>query len=131
MTLFKDIIPYRSNPLATKSGEKDERFLVPVYDLKEASDAYGLEVIVPGVAKDAVTMEVDQGQLVITARHGWKAPKGWTEIFRETPEEDYQFRLDLNDSVDVEGINASLEQGVLRVTLPKAEAIKPRKIAVE
>ena len=131
MTLFKDIIPYRSTVPATKHGEKTESFLTPVYDLKEAADAYGLEVLVPGVAKDGVTLEVEQGQLVITARHAWKAPKGWTEVFRETPEEDYQLRLDLNDVVDVDGINAALEQGILRVTLPKAEAIKPRKIAID
>jgi HSP20 family protein len=130
MTLFRDLVPFRSASPATTEGEKSENYLIPVYDRQEASDAYGLEVLVPGVAKDAVALEVEHGQLVITARRAWKAPKEWTEIFRETGDVDYQLRLDLNDSVDVDSINAALEQGGLRVTLPKVEAIKPRKIEI-
>ncbi|MGH8019432.1 MAG: Hsp20/alpha crystallin family protein, partial [Opitutaceae bacterium] len=105
-------------------------YAVPAYDIKEADEAYGLEVIVPGVARDAVELNVEQGELVITARRRWKAPEGWSGLFRETADANYRLRLDLNDVVDVEKINAELEQGILRVTLPKAEAVKPRKIAI-
>ncbi len=131
MSLFSELIPTRTNSLARRSADaEDEAFVVPAYDIKESADAYGVEILVPGVTKDALELQVDQSQLVITARRRWEAPKGWNEVFRETRDADYRLRVDLNESVDVEKINAELEQGVLRVTLPKAEALKPRKISV-
>lgn len=133
MSLFSELIPLRGlRPSRQNNGAADEeRFVVPAYEFKQAGDAYGLEVLVPGVAKDAVEIQIDQGELVVTARRRWKAPEGWTELFRETvADAGYRLRVDLNDSVDVDKINAELEHGVLRVTLPKAEALKPRKIDV-
>ncbi|RME66864.1 MAG: Hsp20/alpha crystallin family protein [Verrucomicrobia bacterium] len=130
MALFKDLVPFRSAVPANRAEGEEERYIVPAYDLKEAHDAYGLEVDLPGVAKDDVNLEVEQDQLVITARRKWTAPKDWKEVFRETPAAHYRLRLDLNESVNVDGINAELCNGVLRVTLPKAEAIKPRRIEI-
>lgn len=131
MSLIRELNPFRANPLARRTTPKDDgEFVVPVYDIKESADAYGLEILLPGVAKDAVELQVDQNELVVTARRRWQAPKGWTEVFRETADADYRLRVDLSDSVNLERINAELEQGVLRVTLPKAEALKPRKITV-
>lgn len=130
MSLFDQLIPSRGNRAQNSNGTESERFVAPAYDLKEAGEAYGLEVFVPGVAKDAVEISVDQGELAVTARRRWKAPESWTEIFRETPAADYRLRIDLNEAVNVDAISAELEAGVLRVTLPKAEAFKPRKIDV-
>jgi HSP20 family protein len=131
MSLFSELVPFRSTRLARRNGSaEDERFVVPAYEFKQSGEAYGIEVFVPGVTKDAVEIQIDQGELVVTARRRWKAPEGWTEVFRETADADYRLRVDLNDSVNVDKINAELENGVLRVTLPKAEALKPRKIDV-
>lgn len=129
MSLFNQLIPTRGFR-GTRRENGEGNFVVPHYEIKEAADAYGVEVFVPGVAKDNVEIQVDQGDLVITARRQWKAPEGWTEIFRESSDADYRLRLDLNEAVNVDAINAELENGVLRVTLPKAEELKPRKIEV-
>jgi HSP20 family molecular chaperone IbpA len=130
MSLFRELIPSRFAPSRPNGIAPSERFVVPAYDFKQAGDAYGLEVFVPGVSKDAIEIQVEQGELVITARRRWKAPEGWTELFRETADVDYRLRVELNDSVDADKINAELENGVLRVTLPKSEALKPRKIDI-
>jgi HSP20 family molecular chaperone IbpA len=130
MSLLNQLIPFRGYRPARANGEDDTVYLTPAHEIKTAGDAYGLEVFVPGVARDAVEIDVDQGTLVITARRRWKAPEGWTEVFRETPDADYRLSLDLNEVVDADKITAVLEDGVLRVTLPKAEALKPRKIAI-
>jgi len=131
MSLFTELIPFQGFRPVRKNGDSsEERFVTPAYELKESNDAYGLELFVPGVAKDDVELSVDQGELVITARRRWKTPDGWSEVFRESSEAAYRLRLDLNETVNVDKINAELEQGVLRVTLPKAEALKPRKIEI-
>jgi HSP20 family molecular chaperone IbpA len=131
MSFFTDLIPFQGfRPARRGADVEGEQFVAPVYELKESKDAYGLEAHVPGATKDAVEIQVDQGELVVTARRTWKAPEGWTEIFRESSDATFRLRLDLNEAVDVEKINAELEQGILRLTLPKAEALKPRKIAI-
>lgn len=132
MSFFSQLLPLQSVRPASRTtpaeGEKD--YSIPAYEVKESPEAFGLEVFLPGVAKDGVEIAVDQGQLVLTGRANWKAPEGWTEIFRESVATDFRLRLDLNDAVNVDKINAELEHGVLRVTLPKAEALKPRRIDV-
>jgi HSP20 family protein len=132
MSLFSQLIPSRNvrpTTCATPAhGEKE--YVIPAYDVKESAEAFGLEVLMPGVARDAVEISIDQGELVVTGSRTWKSPEGWAEIFRESSALDFRLRLDLNDAVNVDKINAELEGGVLRMTLPKAEALKPRKIDV-
>lgn len=132
MSFFSQIMPFQStrpaNRAAASEGEKE--YAIPSYEVKESAEAFGLEILMPGVAKDAVEISIDQGELVVTGARSWKAPEGWGEIFRESSQLDFRLRLDLNDAVNVDRINAELEHGVLRVTLPKAEELKPRRIDV-
>lgn len=132
MSFFSQIMPFQSarpaNRTAAAEGEKE--YSIPSYEVKESAEAFGLEILMPGVAKDAVEISIDQGELVVTGARSWKAPEGWSEIFRESSLLDFRLRLDLNDAVNVDRINAELEHGVLRVTLPKAEELKPRRIDV-
>jgi len=130
MSLLNQLIPFRGYRPVRTNGNDDTVYVTPAHEIKAADDAYGLEVFVPGVARDAVEIDVDQGALEVIARRRWKAPDEWTEVFRETPEADFRLVLDLDEVVDVDKITAVLEDGVLRVTLPKAEALKPRKIAI-
>jgi len=132
MSFFSQILPFQSVRPTTRPAEAngEKEYAIPAYEVKESTEAFGLEIFLPGVAKDAVEINVDQGELVVTGSRAWKAPEGWTEIFRESSQLDLRLRLDLNDVVNVDKINAEFEQGVLRVTLPKAEALKPRRIGV-
>lgn len=132
MSFFSQIMPFQSTRPAMRTSETgvEKEYAIPAYEVKESAEAFGLEIFLPGVAKDAVEISIDQGELVVTGGRTWKTPEGWTEIFRESSSLDFRLRLDLNDAVNVDKINAELELGVLRVTLPKAEALKPRRIDV-
>lgn len=131
MSLFNQLMPFQALRAPGRADDNDaERYVAPAYTVKESAEAFGLEVFVPGVARDAVEIQVDQGELVVTARRRWKAPEGWNELFRESADADYRLRLDLGEAVNLDKINAELAQGVLRVTLPKAEELRPRKIEV-
>lgn len=136
MNLFNQIVPRLSRTL----GNRDERngrpageseFSVkPAYELKETAEAWGLTVHLPGVAKDGLELSAEEGLITIHGRRGWQAPEGWTAIYRESVEAPYELTLEHDNSVDVDKIHAELKDGVLRVSLPKAEAVKPRKIAI-
>lgn len=102
----------------------------PVYEITETPEAYGLTVQLPGVTKDNLEITGEDGELKIVGRRGWKQPEGWTSLYRESRDEVYELTLTHANAVAVDNIHAELRDGVLRVSLPKSEAVKPRKIAV-
>ena len=52
------------------------------------------------------------------------------EVYRESPASDYRRTFELDPAIDTTKVSAKMEQGVLTLHLPKAESVKPRKIAV-
>jgi HSP20 family protein len=103
----------------------------PLYDVKETPEAFGLTVYLPGVNKDGVDLTTEEGQIRIVGRRAWRQPEGWTSLYRESVDAAYELVLTHDNMVDLDKVAAELRDGVLRVSLPKQEAIKPRKIAVK
>ena len=104
-------------------------YVTPVANILETSDGYLLEVEMPGVAKDGIEVTVENGELVLVGRRGDKETPG-TTLYRESRMLDYRRVFDLDPSIDTGKIMAKMEQGILSLTLPKAEEVKPRRIQV-
>jgi HSP20 family protein len=85
---------------------------------------------VPGATASDVETIVDGEKLVVNARRNWSAPESWTPVHREIARADYRLVLELGRRVNRDGITAQLTQGVLTLTLPKVEELKPRKIEI-
>jgi HSP20 family protein len=135
MSLLNSLIPSFARPssdtLATASRDTDTTPGVrPVYDVAETADAYTLSVQLPGVAKSGLSITDENGVLTIRGERSWKQPAGWTSLYRESGDRPFELSLEHDQSIDVDKIRAELADGVLTATLPKAEARKPRKIAV-
>ncbi|GHC05722.1 Hsp20/alpha crystallin family protein [Cerasicoccus arenae] len=109
---------------------KRAAYLRPHYEIAQNKDAYTVRVYVPGVAKDGVKITVEKDTLAIEAARKTDANENWQARYREIPTADYRLRLDLNVPVDADQISAQTANGVLTITLPVAEAAKPRQIAV-
>jgi HSP20 family protein len=105
------------------------RTVKPLFEIKETPDAFGASVNLPGVAKDGLEITAEEGQIRIVGRRAWKQPEGWTALHRESVDEPFELVLAHDNAIDTDKIVAELRDGVLRVSLPKHEAIKPRKIA--
>lgn len=137
-TVFNQIIPRLSRTLGRKAASaKDapragepEFTVKPAYEIKETDEAWGLTVHLPGVAKDGLELTAEEGLVSIRGRRTWHQPEGWTSLYRESVDAPYELNLEHDNTVNTEGIHAELKDGVLRVSLPKAEAVKPRKITV-
>jgi len=133
MTLLNTLIPsLNRTPAAsdhTRSADLGHT-VKPAHEIKETAEAWGLTVYLPGVAKDGLEITAEEGQLRVVGRRNWKQPEGWTALYRETSEAAFALALNHDNAIDVDKIAAELRDGVLRVSLPKHEAIKPRKIAV-
>ena len=132
MSLLDTLIPSRNRPLTrtNESGSELGQSVKPLYEIKENADAWGLTVYLPGVAKDGLEITAEEGQLRFVGRRAWKQPKEWTLLYRESADAAFELALAHENAIDLDKIHAELRDGILRVSLPKAEAVKPRKIAV-
>ncbi len=130
MSLFNSLIPSLSRSPGDDDSATDVPTVRPAYEIKETADAWGVTVSLPGVTKDGLEITAEEGQIRITGRRAWKQPESWTSLYRETADAPFELLLANEGTVDVDKIAAELRDGVLRVSLPKHEALKPRKIAV-
>jgi HSP20 family protein len=106
-----------------------EQFIAPAATVLENTDGYTLEVEMPGVSKENLEMWVENNELTILGRRSMPSVDG-TLIHRESRSENFRRSFELDPSIDAGKISAKIEQGVVTLTLPKAEQVKPRKIAV-
>jgi len=131
MSLFTSIIPNLNRTAArNEDGKAASPAVKPLYEVKETPEAYGLTIQLPGVAKDGLSITAEEDTLTIRGERGWKRPSGWTSLYRESSDLAYELVLQHDNSVDVDKVHAELRDGVLRVSLPKTEARKPRKISI-
>lgn len=133
MSLMHSLVPSISRSPARREadgGREQTPTIKPLYEVKETDEAWGLQVYLPGVAREGLELTAEEGLITLRGRRDWKAPAGWTMLYRESADGPYELVLQHDNTIDVDKIHAELKDGVLRVSLPKAEAVKPRKIAV-
>jgi HSP20 family protein len=132
--LFNQIVPRLSRKLARQAdvapASEPEFSVKPAYEIKETDEAWGLTVHLPGVVKEGLELSAEEGLITIRGRRHWRQPEDWTALYRESVDAPYELNLEHDNTVNTDSIHAELKDGVLRVSLPKAEAIKPRKIAI-
>lgn len=102
---------------------------LPPANIREERDAYILELEMPGVRKDGIEVTVENNELTIVGHRSDTDPQGEV-VYRESSHGDFRRSFEIDSSIDTAKIQAKMEQGILRLTLPKAESIKPRKITV-
>ncbi|MBI5769440.1 MAG: Hsp20/alpha crystallin family protein [Verrucomicrobia bacterium] len=132
MSLFTTLIPsFTRTPVRHGASPADPGPTVkPHYDVNETGTAFGVTVHLPGVTRDGLELTAEEGQFRIVGRRAWKQPEGWTALYRESVDAPYELVLTHDNAIDADQIHAEIRDGVLRIALPKAEAIKPRKITV-
>jgi len=101
----------------------------PQVDIVEDPSSITVFADLPGVKRDNLVIDVREGVLSLTATVD-PLPDHWQPTYREYQEGGYDRRFSLGDRIDTDKINAKLENGVLALVLPKAEAQKPRKITI-
>jgi HSP20 family molecular chaperone IbpA len=116
----KGMVPTPRQELAGAEGTRPGPVFTPEVDIFESDLAITLLADLPGVAPEGLTIDLRDNVLTVDGRVEAAAREG-EQVHRE-------FRL--SSVIDQGKIDAKLRNGVLRLTLPKAEAARPRKIAV-
>jgi HSP20 family protein len=106
---------------------------IPAMDIKESQNEYIVRTDLPGVRKEDISVTMENGLLTISAeRKSEEVQKeGERELRRECRYGRYTRSLRLGTQINEKGVKASFRDGVLELVLPKAEEVKPRKIAVD
>jgi HSP20 family molecular chaperone IbpA len=103
--------------------------VAPAVDVYENSDELLLLVDVPGATNEGIDVQLDKGQLTILAKRSEDAPGALlTGEYRTC---DYLRVFSVPQGIDPAKIDAQLGGGVLRLRLPKADSVKPRRIEVK
>ena len=102
--------------------------VAPVVDIYENENEILLQADMPGVTKEQVTINVDNGKLEISGMR--KLQTKGTSTWQEFGDVEYRRIFSVPQSIDVGKVNAELKEGVLKLHLPKTEAAKPRTIQI-
>lgn len=109
--------------------ETKERYIAPRVNIFENTEVLTVEAELPGVSKDQAEIEVKEGELVLTGKRNG-ATEGGDLRLRERPNASFYRAFVLGKSIDTSKIEASMSDGVLTITLPKLESVKPRAISI-
>jgi len=111
---------------------RSARHYAPRVDIYETEEQLNLLADMPGVARDEVSVSLENGVLTIEGQGRQRViDKGFRLISREFEPCGYYRMFTLSDEIDHEKIEAVMDKGVLRLVLPKSRAAVPRKINVK
>jgi HSP20 family molecular chaperone IbpA len=129
---IKDLKAREKQEVAS-SAEQTRPGLVftPLVDIFETEHELTLLADMPGVTKDDLKINLDNNQLTIVGDVAPPERSGEIDLFREFQTGRYFRQFNISDVIDQSKIEATLTDGILRLALPKVEAVKPRKIAVK
>lgn len=106
----------RATPMLSFDATRDDEQVVIYFD-------------VPGVDSEDIDLTVEQNELTVSVERRWSDDDA-NVIASERPQGTFTRQLMLGDSLDLDGLNADLEHGVLTVTIPVSEKSRQRKITV-
>jgi HSP20 family molecular chaperone IbpA len=111
--------------------QQQQQYVVPPVDVFENENAITLLADLPGVARDQLHVRVDGENLVLEATASTSTPENMELVYGEAQSASYRRQFTLSRELDASRIEAQLRDGVLRLTIPKAEEARPRKIQVQ
>ena len=129
----KEVEVEKQEIVASENSERtrDCQCFIPRSDIFEMDDDIVVIVDVPGADEESIEITLEKNVLTINAYVAPDDFEGYSLAFGEYQVGDYQRSFRLSNEIDREKIEATIKEGVLRLSLPKAQEAKTRKIAVK
>jgi len=106
------------------------RAFLPPTDIFESDDVLTIVMEMPGVGREDVDVNVENGILRVEGRLDFSKYEGMQPVYTEYNIGHYRRSFSLSSKIDQDRISAQMQDGVLTLLLPKAEEAKPRRISV-
>jgi HSP20 family molecular chaperone IbpA len=116
--------------VATAEFTRSGRFFRPHVDIVEKNDELLLMADVPGADGNSIDIHFEEGELTLHAKVEPRQGADLKYLHQEYGIGDYYRTFQISEMIDASKISADFGEGVLTLHLPKAESVKPRKIAV-
>lgn len=116
------------SPVSREETRTKGRMLVPSVDIFESDETLTLVADMPGVGKEGLDINLEKG--VLTLNGTVEMEEHGKPLLREFSSANYYRQFRLSEYIDAEQTTAELENGVLTLTIPKAESAKPKRIEV-
>ncbi|MEO3801843.1 Hsp20/alpha crystallin family protein [Nonomuraea sp. B1E8] len=127
---IEDLYDRMDQLIESAFGGRAEGMWMPLADLAETDEAFVADIDLPGVKKDDIDVELNDRELVVTAEIKEKETTGRPHHrMRRTGR--FEHRVLLPGEVNPEQVSATLSDGVLTVTVPKAEKARPHHVKVK
>lgn len=97
----------------------------------EGSDGFHAALLAPGLDEQSINVTVHDDTLVVEGELGFQIPEGATPVWQEFGPAKFRRSLRLGSAVDPAKVEAMYRNGLLLVTMPKAEHAKPRQVRVQ
>jgi HSP20 family molecular chaperone IbpA len=121
-----------STPAANDGRQQDQqRYVVPPVDVYENEASITLLADLPGVPRDQLHVRVDGDNLILEATAVAGGPENMELVYGEAQCPAYRRQFALSRELDTSRIEAQLRDGVLRLTIPKAEEARPRRVQIQ
>jgi HSP20 family protein len=136
MNTFRGLPVWTSvwNPVTDSRRESNNGLLdtsfAPLCDVEEQDDHYLLSLEVPGMKKDDIKIEVVDRELTVSGERQRTSMKNERLAYTERRFGKFQRKFSLPVEVDTSLIEANYQDGLLRLVVPKAEAVRPRQIKI-
>ena len=130
MTFYLHPYPYRQVRRVTQRGDQTLGI-----NIREEDEAYVLSALVPGLKAEDLNIQVLEDVLRIEGEYQRSGPADKADeqsyLVRELPNGSFTRTLRLPSVIDADHVEAKIADGVLTLTLPKAESARPKKISVK
>lgn len=114
----------------TNAEVQRQEFIAPEVNIYQTRDGYMLEAEMPGVSKDGLEIMLEGNELTIVGHRRYQSPGG-DRLISECRFASFKRVFELDPAIDTSKISAKVDQGILTLTLPKSEQVKPRRITVD
>jgi len=128
-----ETIQQQRMPSATEAGQRmpSRPVFLPPADIYETDNSIVVMAEMPGVPPDGVEITLERRVLTIRGRSATNEHAGYQRVCNEYADGDYERVFTLSENIDRDRIEATLKDGILHLTLPKAEAAKARRIELK
>jgi HSP20 family protein len=123
--VFNDAFAQQAN-----SGQSSAGFQSLPVNVWETNEGYQAALLAPGLDEQSINVTVHEDTLVIEGELSFSVPEGAKAIWQEFGPSKFRRSLRLGSAVDPGRVEAMYKNGLLLVTMPKAEHAKPRQIPV-
>ncbi|MCF6204743.1 MAG: Hsp20/alpha crystallin family protein [Methylococcaceae bacterium] len=121
----------KNKEVSTQDSRPEVITLTPETDIYESKEGVTLYMDLPGVSKKTLDIDVDQNILTIKGEIGLTTAENMQPTYMDVRANSFERRFTLGDELDSSKIKAKLDQGALKLSIPRLEKHQPKKITIK